>query len=397
MEVVVGARTVCAGRIAQSAFRWSTCVCRDIRVNDRLMTDGFDSTRGPYQSGGLGAGVGLNGSVASSGVLDVGGTLWSASDGGVALGPITIVKQQLRSGGPLSVRGSLWVGADGLVAGDVWTNGTVVISGTLVLAPGASTTGNIAYRALARDAVRVPSVCDCAWDQVVPVATVVAAARPPGNDNAAVGLDAALLSGPGAPRRIDFPCGRYYLTSINVSEPLVLHTTGNTAIFVDGDVIARGALTLSVDPGYELDVFVAGSLRVVGRFAVGSPQSPALTRMYLGGSVPLTLSNTTTLAGSLYAPNAPVTAAAPTEIFGSLNVGDLAISAAVQLHYDRQMSKAGDWCSASVPDAGAASCQSCMDCGNQACIGGRCASCQMSEDCCPPLVCAQGRCVLVLN
>ncbi|HEX4406912.1 MAG TPA: hypothetical protein VH560_18870, partial [Polyangia bacterium] len=48
---------------------------------------------------------------------------------------------------------------------------------------------------------------------------------------------------------------------------------------------------------------------------------------------------------------------------------------------------------APAPDAGAPGCNSCKDCGNQACVNGACGTCRTSSDCCSPLICKSGSCV----
>jgi len=40
-------------------------------------------------------------------------------------------------------------------------------------------------------------------------------------------------------------------------------------------------------------------------------------------------------------------------------------------------------------------CRSCQDCRNQACINGACGACRTSADCCAPLVCSGGTCIII--
>jgi hypothetical protein len=40
--------------LAQTTFRWALCSCNSIRLSDRLSTDGYDSTQGPYVPGSWG-------------------------------------------------------------------------------------------------------------------------------------------------------------------------------------------------------------------------------------------------------------------------------------------------------------------------------------------------------
>src|SRR5262249_45117547 len=51
----------CTGNIAQTTFLWALCSCTDINLQDLLITDAFDSTKGPYpQPNVLGGSVGLD-------------------------------------------------------------------------------------------------------------------------------------------------------------------------------------------------------------------------------------------------------------------------------------------------------------------------------------------------
>ena len=62
----------------------------------------------------------------------------------------------------------------------------------------------------------------------------------------------------------------------------------------------------------------------------------------------------------------------------------------VRVHYDRAVLSVGENCPGNPPGE---DCDSCLDCGNQACIDGQCGACRTDDDCCPPLVCVAGRCL----
>jgi hypothetical protein len=53
--------TTCTGNVAQTTFTWALCSCSGVRASSTLLTDAYDSTKGPYMPGGLGGGVGLDG------------------------------------------------------------------------------------------------------------------------------------------------------------------------------------------------------------------------------------------------------------------------------------------------------------------------------------------------
>ena len=240
------------------------------------------------------------------------------------------------------------------------------------------------YGQLTRQPVNVAPPCDfCAAGQKVPIGAMVAARRPPNNDNALVSLAADVYESPDGPLRLDLPCGQYYLTQIASSSHVTIVAHGRTALYVDGDINPDG-LSLSVAPGGEFDVFVAGSIGTSGALRIGSPNYPALTRVYVDGSSGVTISDNVAIAGNLYAPNGPVTYSSAAEHTGAVYAGNFSTSKRLALHYDRAVINQGDKCPPPTgPDGGTPPCGTCKDCGNQACINGTCGACTTSAQCCP--------------
>ena len=104
-------------------FVWKSAVLR------RISTDGYDSTKGPYQPGGLGAGIGANENHGASGSGEVWGTLWIAGSGGITPSLAHTIKAETRAGGPLKSGGGMFtVGRDAYAAGEV--DGPVAIAGS---------------------------------------------------------------------------------------------------------------------------------------------------------------------------------------------------------------------------------------------------------------------------
>ena len=395
--VVAPSQGGCLGNLAQTTFRWGLCSCQDVRVSDKLLVDAYDSTRGPYLPGGLGGGVGVNGGYETSAAAEIWGALWCAANEGVDTKAPNTVKQELRVGGPFHTSDTFSVGEDAYVAGNVSTSSSISIGKTLRV-PAAATVGSgVTYAALSREAVTVAPPCDCQPQQLVPIAGIVAAHRPPNNDDASLGLDAAAFAAAaGGPRRLDLPCGNYFLTGIAQSEALTIAAHGRTALYIDGDVHSSNALTFAVEPGAELDLFIAGTIDVSDTLIIGSPNYPAASRTYVGSPSGLHFSAGSRVGGNVYAAYGLVTWSAGSDIYGSVYAGDFSASSTTTIHYDRAVLVTGAACPAPAPtpDAGAPGCGSCKDCGNQACINGACAACRTSADCCPPLVCgAGGRCV----
>jgi hypothetical protein len=176
-----------------------------------------------------------------------------------------------------------------------------------------------------------------------------------------------------------------------------------------------GSFSIALDPKAELDLFVSGTIRASSNLRIGSPNAPALTRVYVGGTTDLEVKSNLLVAGNLWAGNAKVIWNSETDFFGSIFAGDFESKSLLQLHYDRAVVKTGDECPKPPPppppgDAGVTdastppapglcgqvktACTSCRDCGNQACNGGSCGgACTTNADCCAPLVCSGGCCV----
>lgn len=104
----------------------------------------------------------------------------------------------------------------------------------------------------------------------------------------------------------------------------------------------------------------------------------------------LTITNDVDVGGFLYLARGKLESSNPLEVFGGIIAGDLRNTGATTIHYDRQVLETGAVC---PPEN---TCDSCMDCGNQACVNGTCGACTTGADCCSPLSCVAGECILVL-
>ncbi len=384
----------CLGQLAQTTFTWALCSCKDVNLmSSGLVTDAYDSTKGPYAPGGLGGGVGLNGSLDSSSSNEIGGTLWASSSAGVTSTAPDTVKQELHVGGPVTASSTFDVGDDAYVAGNVSTTGTLSIGKTLYLPSGKTITGTVTSAAVVRQPVTVPPPCACDPQQLIPVAAIVAGVAT-SNDDAAIHLDPAALATPlGHAVRLDLPCGVYYFTSIDQQgSSVTIAAHGRTAVFVNGDVTGE-LVSFVLDPDGQLDVFVAGTINGQSGLTVGSPNYPALSRTYLGSTSPFILTGNPQIGGNLYAAHGVVQDDTNNTIYGALYAGDFVSGSNVAIHYDRAVLQQGSTCS----PPSTSTCGSCKDCGNQACIKGTCGACTSSGDCCPPLICQQGSCVPLLQ
>jgi len=391
----------CAGNMAQVDFRWALCSCTNLDISAPLTTDGYDSTKGPPR-GGLGGNVGCDDAIVNwSSRVSVGGDLWAA-DSGVFMpsGPGTEVRQDLHLGGNINASSPFVVDQNAYVTGTV--SGVIIDGGT-------------------SHPASIPPPCDCAPSQLVPVAAIVAAHAPPNNDDALIGLDPNVVASGGGPLRIDLPCGSFYLGGIKTSNPLTIFVHGHTAIYIAGDVVAGAPLAFQLDPTATLDIFVSGTITTSQLLTVGSPNYPALCRLYVGGSAKLSFSQNANIGCNLYAAESVlVDWSATSAIYGAIFAGSFKASHDTSIHYDLGVLSAGRECPASGPgsggDAGGRSdggqdsgpfgddggsggdaagpplCSSCRDCANQACIQGVCGNCSQDSDCCAPLRCLGGTC-----
>jgi hypothetical protein len=114
--------------------------------------------------------------------------------------------------------------------------------------------------------------------------------------------------------------------------------------------------------------------------------------MYVAGTGTKTvnLQGATQLAGNLYCPGVQVVlgASASTTLYGSIFASRLNAGADLTIHYDEAILAQASSAACAPPPT----CNTCRDCGGQACNSGTCGGCTVSADCCAPLVCVTGRC-----
>jgi hypothetical protein len=384
----------CAGILASNTFTFALCSCSNINNTGSLITDSFDSLKGPYPvpappwPNGLGAGVGANGGVMNDSTMDIGGSLWCS--GNASSGSTINIKQDLHVGGNAS-------GLDATVAGDAYSFGAIG--------------GNVRVTGMKHTGVAVsPPPCVYCPGQMpgqIDVAAIVNAhvtnAGGTNNDNKLINLADNLFSSAGGASRLDLPCGNYYLDGITRDATIFAH--GHTALYVGTKGITAGNVNFTLDPTATLDIFVDGTVTNGGTFTMGSQNYPALTRMYIAGTGTLTFSSAANIYGNLYDAG-HIGLQSGTTVYGSLYAGSLEGSADLTIHYDRQVDVQGKTCPPPpggnpgtdggiiTPPGG---CGSCKDCNNQACINGACGMCTTDADCCPPLKCNQGVCGLIVG
>jgi hypothetical protein len=403
-----GGVATCSGQIAQTTFLWALCSCKDVATSDVLLTDAYDSTKGPYpQPGTLGGGVGVDNQFNAQGSVTIGGALWCSAAAGLTSDSDCTVAEELHVGGPFNVQ-LFSVGYDGFVNGDV-SGSPATFDKDLTVPTGVTPSGTTVKGMTLHvpPPISVPPPCDCKPADEVPVASIVATFMA-NNDNASINLSPTALSG-SAYTRLDLPCGIYYLDSITNSVAVTIVAHGNTALVIGGNISPSSPLTITLDPTAALDLLVGGTISSQDQLTIGSIAYPALSRTYVAGTQALSFTSGATLGSNLYAALAHFDWSADSDIYGSVFAGDFSGSSKVAIHYDSAVLQVGSSCpppptTGGGPDGGTGgggggggSCGTCKDCGNQACINGSCGSCTSSAQCCAPLLCQNGSCVQALQ
>jgi hypothetical protein len=332
----------CTGALAAAAFSRAVCACGALSLGSDLRTDGFDSRAAPWVAGGAGGDLGANGGLDFAGTVDVGGSLTIAG-AGVQAG------ERLRVRGDLEIAGGLGrpstqasVGGAARIGGDIDV-GALDVAGTLTTPAGAIERGAITAGARTLATVAVPAPCRCGVGERIDVAGIVEEYRL-SNHNAAIGLASSALADVRGDTSLELPCGLFFLDRIQATgSAVVLRATGRTAVFVAGGITIDGALAVQVAEGAELDLFVAGFLNLPVSVSLGDPLRPRALRIWAGSGGAINLGGSA-LSGSLYAPNADLSANAPLEVFGAVFVDHLAIHAGMTIHYDRAIASAGGAC-----------------------------------------------------
>lgn len=189
----------CFRDIARSTFRWALCSCGNVALGQQLMTDAYDSTKGPYPPNPrqLGGGVGVNGNFTSAGAaVNIGGALWCSGPTGVATNSAATVSQETHvanslsaAGGTLRILDNAWVGGN--------VSGAVNVAKTLYVSPTAAVAGGVTAAATVKQPVTVAPPCDCSDTALLGQSiNQIVAAHATNNDNAVIGLNAAALATP---------------------------------------------------------------------------------------------------------------------------------------------------------------------------------------------------------
>jgi hypothetical protein len=337
----------CAGAIAARVGRYAICSC----FGFTLMPGGLTVQSAP---GTVPGAVGAEGQVLIFGVTSLNGTLVASTAGGIGLASGTILGN-LRSGGTVGALGIMSVGGDvysaaiGGPGGGFTVAGQYTIGGALHAPLSAQIDPQVSYARLLREPVFVPPPCGCNAGPPLNIAGAVSA-RSVTNDNASSPSVSAFLAQIDANQTFDWSCGQFYLSQIRTG-PLAsieFRIHGQVGIFVDGDVSLGNNLNVSLDPGAELDLVVAGSFSTRGP-AFGSQTAPAKVRLWVGSNTVSVLSDQVQLGTLLYAPQAAFSAGKGLMVNGSLFVRTLSTTGDVRMTYDAAAAAGGQTCGIAPP------------------------------------------------
>jgi hypothetical protein len=191
--------------------------------------------------------------------------------------------------------------------------------------------------------VSVPPACPCSAAEAVDVAGIVAQHRA-ANDNAGIGLSSSALADVSMPLTLPLPCGRYYLDRIQGAASLTIRATGRVALFVGGTLTYSGPLTIALDPGAELDLFVTGAVNLPATLSFGDPARPSALRIWWAAGGSIFIPYGAQWSANLYAPSADLAVDTPLDLYGSAMVLHLNNSAPLNIHYDRAIAAAATTC-----------------------------------------------------
>lgn len=381
----------CAGRLAESLFRYSLCSCNNLGLAGFLRTDSYDSARG-MMGRERGGAVGVNGNYTIIGYSQIGDTLTMAGNSPLRLVGAHNLDHDFNLGGPLEVVGTLDIDRNARIRSNITAIGPMDVGGDLLHQNGALALGVIRVSGTrSRGEVIIEPPCPCGAGEIFDVPAAVRDAQTR-NDNVDGFFDQTRFNAVIGQQVTTLPCGRFYADRVAGLGSVELRVEGRTALFIGGDFDLGGFFNVVLGPRGELDVFIAGSVLGAGYLRMGGTSRPSGVRIYIGGDRGFTLLGASRFVGNIYAPRAAVTIAGYMNLHGALFANDIITGGDLDVHYDRSILRAGEACPEEPPPMTCRRCGSCRT--SQACVGGTCGMCRTDADCCEPLVCtpSTGRC-----
>lgn len=274
------------------------------------------------------ASVGVNGTTDLSGYIQVDGD-W-IGHAGIVADAESLITGRVVTTGNFSWQGDHRIGGDLDVGGDLMGKGVLEVAGAVGVGGDHSVKGISSFGS-ERD-YRAPSglPCGCESDALFDVAEAVALAKND-NDNVLIGLSPEGEVSVGA-NELSLPSGRYYLSDFAHVDERRLVIDGIVTLYVDGDIGAVVEDQIQIAAEGSLDLYVAGSVRVVERLGAANAEAASQFRLMIGGDEGLLLAmGEQELFAHIYAPTVDVELMGETTIVGSLlarridGLGDLEV------------------------------------------------------------------------
>ena len=325
-------------------FSHALCLCENL---DKV---GYGVSTSSFRSLGFGRGkptdglahVGVNGNADSVGAMKVDGNLTVA--GAVDMTANILVTREMRVGKDLAVRGHFTVEQDAWVKGNLTGVGKFDVAGKLSVGGEISHRGNLSCDDVQTQVVfDVPPPCACGADQILDVAKEVAAH--------ATATPVTLHSGAGDPA-IVLTTGEYYAADgAFLKTGPKLRIDGNVKLYIQGDVDMLGHGILDLGEDSQLDLYIAGSVKKVGKLVQGEhPHATASRslRLYIGGNSQETevLQSTGQMVfeGAIYAPRADILYTGNVVIRGSVFAKNLIGRGHFLVMYDADITGSDEPC-----------------------------------------------------
>jgi len=327
IELGAGSEARPSGAIAAELRRYALCSCTTLALSGALSITPL-LRHGPIPRGDEPrAGVGSDGDVLAEGPVFVDGSLQAGGARGVELGQGGHVGGEIRSGGHLTTEAAASATGEVFAAGDVL--GPLTIDGRLHVPVGAIVSPGVNSGGVLREPVIVPPPCGCAAGPLFDIAAGVEERRT-ANHNLTLPFAIDELARIEVSQSVELPCGEYFVDEIrSTAADLELRVRGRAGIFVAGDVRLDGNLDVTLEPGGELDLVIAGSLFSTGR-VVGAAAAADRVRLWVG-STTVSLPDQIQLGALVYAPSAVLTAGAGLTTAGALFVGTLSVDGDVRI------------------------------------------------------------------
>ncbi len=334
-------------------FARALCLCGNLEeVGNAIQTRSYSQTWGSDEKL---ASVGINGSLEVVGNIHVEGNLDVA--GGLDGVGNLVVEGDLISGGHVDLVASWNVLGNAWVAGDLDAVGSLNILEDLYINGDVSAVGSVEYKNLRKGFRYKEAPCGCGPGETIDVAARV-------RQNSADNDNDLLPSGIGADT-LRLPSGQYYVENpgdlVGTREILV---EGRAALFIDGDLDTVGSLNIKLEPGAELEMWVAGSIKTVGNLQFASQQDARARafKLYMGGrgSTLINVGNAE-FFGSIYAPETDIEYVGNLQVHGSLFANNLTGTGNLTLYYDTDIMAPAP-CIDQNPEPVDQECQSDSDC-----------------------------------